>query len=33
MGPVNNTTDLFLAIRRVRNNLAHGAKYKDNGAG
>lgn len=33
MGPVNNTADLFLAIRRARNNLAHGAKYQDGGAG
>lgn len=33
MGPVKNTADLFLAIRRARNNLAHGAKYQDGGAG
>jgi hypothetical protein len=33
MGAVNNTSDLFLAIRRARNNLAHGAKYQDGGAG
>ena len=33
MGAVSNTSDLFLAIRRVRNNLAHGAKYQDAGAG
>jgi hypothetical protein len=33
MGAVKNTSDLFLAIRRVRNNLAHGAKYQDGGAG
>lgn len=33
VGTVNNTTDLFLAIRRARNNLAHGAKYQDGGAG
>lgn len=33
MGAVNNTADLFLAIRRARNNLAHGAKYQDGGAG
>lgn len=33
MGPVDNTTDLFLAIRRARNNLAHGGKYQDGGAG
>lgn len=32
-GPVKNTADLFLAIRRVRNNLAHGAKYRDGGTG
>lgn len=33
MGAVKNTADLFLAIRRARNNLAHGAKYHDSGAG
>lgn len=33
MGAVNNTADLFLAIRRTRNNLVHGAKYQDSGAG
>jgi hypothetical protein len=33
MGEVKNTSDLFLAIRRTRNNLAHGAKYHDGGAG
>lgn len=32
-GAVKNTADLFLAIRRARNNLAHGAKYQDGGAG
>ena len=33
MGAVINTSDLFLALRRARNNLAHGAKYQDAGAG
>lgn len=33
MGAVESTADLFLAIRRARNNLAHGAKYQDGGAG
>lgn len=33
MGPVKNTQDLFLAIRRVRNNLIHGGKYQDGGSG
>ncbi|WP_163003966.1 hypothetical protein [Pseudomonas viridiflava] len=33
MGSVKNTADLFLALRRARNNLAHGAKYQDGGAG
>lgn len=33
MGEVRSTADLFLAIRRVRNNLAHGAKYQDSGSG
>ena len=33
MGVVNSTSDLFLALRRVRNNLVHGAKYQDGGAG
>src|SRR5437868_5254313 len=33
LGAVKNTTELFVAIRRVRNNLAHGAKYQDGGAG
>jgi hypothetical protein len=33
MGAVENTADLFLAIRRVRNNLVHGGKYQDGGAG
>jgi len=33
IAPVKNTADLFLAIRRVRNNLAHGAKYRDEGTG
>lgn len=32
-GAVKNTTELFLAIRAVRNNLAHGAKYHDGGTG
>lgn len=30
---VERTSDLFVAIRRVRNNLVHGAKYQDGGAG
>lgn len=29
MPPVTNTAELFQAIRRVRNNLVHGAKYRD----
>lgn len=29
MGPVSNAADLFLAIRRARNNLLHGGKYRD----
>lgn len=33
MGAVRSTADLFLAIRRARNNLAHGAKYQDSGSG
>jgi len=33
MGPVQNVTDLFLAIRRARNNLIHGGKYQDDGSG
>lgn len=33
MGSVESTADLFLALRRTRNNLAHGAKYQDGGAG
>jgi len=33
MGPVKNTHDLFLAIRRARNNLIHGGKYRDDGSG
>ncbi|RON59090.1 hypothetical protein [Pseudomonas frederiksbergensis] len=33
MGAVKSSADLFLAIRRARNNLAHGAKYQDGGAG
>lgn len=33
MGAVSSTRDLFLAIRRARNNLAHGAKYEDGGTG
>lgn len=31
--PVTNVTELFLAIRRVRNNLVHGAKYRDGATG
>lgn len=33
MGPVTSTAELFLAIRRARNNLVHGAKYQDVGEG
>jgi hypothetical protein len=33
MGPVKNTNDLFLAIRRARNNLIHGGKYQDDDSG
>lgn len=33
MGKVTSTTELFLAVRRVRNNLMHGAKYQDAGDG
>lgn len=33
MGRVKSTADLFLAIRRARNNLIHGAKYHDAGDG
>lgn len=33
MGVVKSTAELFLAIRRARNNLAHGAKYQDCDAG
>ena len=33
MGAVKNTHDLFLAIRRARNNLIHGGKYQDDGSG
>ncbi|UUZ70850.1 hypothetical protein LP415_15815 [Polaromonas sp. P1(28)-8] len=33
MGAVKNTADLFLAVRRARNNLVHGAKYQDDGSG
>ncbi|CAN7460627.1 hypothetical protein LJR130_003030 [Variovorax sp. LjRoot130] len=33
MGAVQNSTDLFLAIRRARNNLIHGGKYQDDGSG
>lgn len=33
MGSVKNTQDLFLAIRRARNNLIHGGKYRDDGSG
>ncbi|MBX3570467.1 MAG: hypothetical protein KF914_20575 [Rhizobiaceae bacterium] len=29
MGAVNGSADLFLAIRRARNNLLHGGKYRD----
>lgn len=29
MGAVSNAADLFLAIRRARNNLLHGGKYRD----
>lgn len=29
IGGVANARDLFLAIRRVRNNLLHGGKYRD----
>lgn len=29
MGGVANSADLFLAIRRARNNLLHGGKYRD----
>jgi len=31
--PVTNVTELFLAIRRARNNLVHGAKYRDAATG
>jgi hypothetical protein len=33
MGPVQICADLFLAIRRARNNLIHGGKYQDDGSG
>ncbi len=33
MGAVKNVEDLFLAIRRARNNLIHGGKYQDDGSG
>ncbi|AUG05221.1 hypothetical protein [Pseudomonas sp. S09G 359] len=33
VGSVENTRDLFLALRRTRNNLVHGAKYQDGGPG
>lgn len=33
MGLVKSSADLFLAIRRARNNLVHGAKYQDGGGG
>lgn len=33
MGSISNTLDLFLAIRRARNNLIHGGKYQDGGGG
>lgn len=33
MGPVKSTKDMFLAIRRARNNLIHGGKYQDDGSG
>ncbi|WP_063914674.1 hypothetical protein [Pseudomonas sp. p21] len=31
--PVTTVVELFLAIRRVRNNLVHGAKYRDGATG
>jgi hypothetical protein len=30
---VRNAAELFLAIRRARNNLVHGAKYRDGATG
>lgn len=33
MGKVKTTLDLFLAVRRARNNLMHGGKYMDVGGG
>jgi hypothetical protein len=33
MGAVVNTFDLLLAIRRARNNLVHGGKYRDTRTG
>ena len=33
MGEVKTTLDLFLAVRRARNNLMHGGKYMDVGGG
>lgn len=30
---VTNSVELFLAIRRARNNLVHGAKYRDQATG
>lgn len=30
---VTNAVELFLAIRRARNNLVHGAKYRDGATG
>ena len=31
--PVTTVVELFLAIRRARNNLVHGAKYRDGATG
>lgn len=33
MGAVSNARELFLAVRRVRNNLLHGGKYRDQCSG
>lgn len=33
MGSVKSTADLLLAVRRTRNNLIHGGKYRDSGYG
>jgi hypothetical protein len=30
---VTNSVELFIAVRRARNNLAHGAKYRDQATG